>query len=94
MKKYACIDVGGTSIKYGILKEDLTFEERCEISGECGRTQYHWRVGKCDSRSVKYIFCSCAPVTFGDRRLLFPSRRIRVFVRTTWFVSGTYCKYD
>ena len=23
MKKYACIDVGGTSIKYGILKEDL-----------------------------------------------------------------------
>ncbi|MFR1811301.1 MAG: ROK family protein [Terrisporobacter sp.] len=31
MKKYACIDVGGTSIKYGILKEDLTFEERCEM---------------------------------------------------------------
>ena len=25
MKRYICIDIGGTTIKYGVIQEDLTF---------------------------------------------------------------------
>ncbi len=42
-----------------ILKKDV------KLVVSVGRTQYHWRVGKCDSRSVKYIFCSCALLRLG-----------------------------
>ena len=31
MKNYVCIDVGGTSIKYGVLNEDLMFLDNGEI---------------------------------------------------------------
>ena len=34
MKNYVCIDVGGTSIKYGIIKEDLNFIKTDEIDTE------------------------------------------------------------
>ena len=34
MKKYICIDVGGTSIKYGLLNEDLNFVTTDEMNTE------------------------------------------------------------
>ena len=34
MKNYVCIDVGGTSIKYGVLNEDLMFLDNSEIDTE------------------------------------------------------------
>lgn len=34
MKNYVCIDVGGTSIKYGVLNEDLMFLDNGEIETE------------------------------------------------------------
>ncbi len=34
MKNYVCIDVGGTSIKYGVLNEDLMFLDNGEIDTE------------------------------------------------------------
>lgn len=34
MKNYVCIDVGGTAIKYGIIKEDLNFIKTYEIDTE------------------------------------------------------------
>lgn len=34
MKQYICIDIGGTSIKYGVIQEDLAFVSRGEIPTE------------------------------------------------------------
>ncbi len=34
MKQYICIDIGGTSIKYGVIQEDLTFLYTGEIPTE------------------------------------------------------------
>lgn len=34
MKKYVCIDIGGTSIKYGLISEDLNFISTDEINTE------------------------------------------------------------
>lgn len=34
MKQYICIDIGGTSIKYGVIQEDLAFLSRGEIPTE------------------------------------------------------------
>ena len=34
MKRYLCIDIGGTSIKYGVIQEDLTFLNSDELPTE------------------------------------------------------------
>ena len=34
MKRYICIDIGGTTIKYGVIQEDLTFLISDEIPTE------------------------------------------------------------
>ena len=34
MKKYACLDIGGTAIKYGIINENGCIMEKCSMVTE------------------------------------------------------------
>ena len=51
MKQYICIDIGGTSIKYGIIQEDAAFL----VTGEMPTEGYAvWRTGNYEKGSEDY----------------------------------------
>ncbi len=55
MKTYICIDIGGTSIKYGVIQEDAVFLETSEMATEAQKTGGPGIIKKAETMIETYL---------------------------------------